>query len=300
MLKTFDLDEYLKKLNVPLPETQRFQNLVDALTYFKSSVGNKEIINFNFERGYLLYCLVAMLKPKNVLEIGTAQGFSTLCMAWAMNDFKIDGNIHTIDYKNHDYEFLHYYKESEQISQKITTRRKLWKEFAEPAWIQKIHIITGYVGQVIDKAELPKIDFFYIDGPQFYSGVKHDFLSSLLISSSNSTFLMDDYIDRPDFGVKKLIDKEIADMFSVDLIKNDRSNLMQTLGITKTNYGLCFFQGRKDELIEHFGLTNIEKHLKNYRRTEKRLKLRDSLNKKIPILKNIRFSKFNILKPRKF
>ena len=45
---------------------------------------------------------------------------------------------------------------------------------------------------------------------------------------------------------------------------------------------------------------NIEKHLKNYRRTEKRLKLRDSLNKKIPILKNIRFSKFNILKPRKF
>ena len=194
MLKTFELDEYLKKLNVPLPETQRFQNLVDALTYFKSSVGNKEIINFNFERGYLLYCLVAMLKPKNVLEIGTAQGFSALCMAWAMNDFKIDGNIHTIDYINHDHEFLHYYKESEQISQKITTRRKLWKEFAEPAWVQKIHIITGYVGQVIDKAKLPKIDFFYIDGPHFYSGVKHDFLSSLLMSSSNPIFLMDDYI----------------------------------------------------------------------------------------------------------
>ena len=199
MLKTFDLNEYLKKLNVPLPETQRFQNLVDVLAYFKSSVGNKEIINFNFERGYLLYCLVAMLKPKNVLEIGTAQGFSALCMAWAMNDFKIDGNIHTIDYINHDHEFLHYYKESEQISQKITTRRKLWKEFAEPAWVQKIHIITGYVGQVIDKAKLPKIDFFYIDGPHFYSGVKHDFLSSLLLSSSNSTFLMYDYIDRPYF-----------------------------------------------------------------------------------------------------
>ena len=111
---------------------------------------------------------------------------------------------------------------------------------------------------------------------------------------------MDDYIDRPYFGVKKLIDKEIADVFSVDLIKNDRSNLMQTLGITKTDYGLCFFQGRKDELIEHFGLTNIEKYLKNYRRYEKRLKLRNSLNEKFPILKNIRFSKFNILKPLKF
>ena len=144
---------------------------------------------------------------------------------------------------------------------------------------------------MIDKAKLPKIDLFYIDGPHFYSGVKHDFLSSLLMSSSNSTFLMDDYFNRPYFGVKKLIDKEIADMFSVDLIKNDRSNLMQTLGITKTDYGHCFFQGRKDELIEHFGLTNIEKYLKNYRRYEKRLKLRNSINEKFPILKNIRFSK---------
>ena len=66
---------------------------------------------------------------------------------------------------------------------------------------------------------------------------------------------------------------------------------MQTLGITKTDYGHCFFQGRKDELIEHFGLTNIEKYLKKYRRYEKRLKLRNSLNEKFPILKNIRFSK---------
>ncbi len=80
-------------------------------------------------------------------------------------------------------------------------------------------------------------------------------------------------------------------MFSVDLIKNDRSNLFLTLGITKTDYGMCFFQSKKDELIEHFGLTNMKKYLKNYRRYEKRLKLRNSLNKKFPLLKNIHFSK---------
>lgn len=291
VLKDYELDEYLKKLNVPLPETQRFQNLVNELTYFKSSVGNKEIINFNFERGYILYCLVSLLKPKNILEIGTAQGFGTLCMAWAMNDSNTDGNIYTIDFTDHDHEELQYYKKSEKISQRVTTRRKLWEEVAEPAWVQKIHVITGYVGEVIDKVKLPEIDFFYIDGPHFYSGVKHDFLSSLLISTSNSSFLLDDYIDRPDFGVKKLVDDEIADMFNVDLIKNDKSNLMHILGITKTDYGHIFFQSKKNELIEHFGLSNIKKYIKKYRRYEKRLKLRNSLNKKIPLLKNVRFSK---------
>lgn len=291
MLKDYELDEYLKKLNVPLPETQRFQNLVNELTYFKSSVGNKEIINFNFERGLILYCLVSLLKPKNILEIGTAQGFSTLCMAWAMNDLNIDGNIYTIDRDDHDHEYLQYYKKSEKISQRFTTRRKLWEEFADPAWVQKIHVITGYVAEVIDKVKIPEIDFFYIDGPHFYSGVKHDFLSSLLRSASNSSFLFDDYIDRPYFGVKTLVDNEIADMFNVDLIKSDKSNLMHTNGITKTDYGQIFFQGKKNELIEHFGMENIKKYKKKYRRYEKRLKLRDSLNKKIPLLKNIRFSK---------
>ena len=291
MLKTFELDEYLKKLDATLPEAQKFEKLVNELTYFKSSVGDREVINFNFERGYLLYCLVSLLKPKNILEIGTAQGFGTLCMAWAMSDFKIDGKIHTIDYINHDHEFLHHYKNLEQIYQKTTTRRKIWKEFADPEWADKIHVINGYVGQVIDKEKLPEIDFFYIDGPHFYSAVKHDFLSSLLLASSNPTFLMDDYIDRPYFGVKKFIDEEIANKFDVDLIKNDRSNFMQKFGITKTDYGHCFFQGRKDELIDNFGLPNIEKYIKDYRRYERRLKLRDSLNKRIPLLKKIRFSK---------
>ena len=54
---------------------------------------------------------------------------------------------------------------------------------------------------------------------------------------------------------------------------------------------LTALKAESQPLIEHFGLTNIEKYLKNYRRYEKRLKLRNSLNEKFPILKNIRFSK---------
>ena len=80
-------------------------------------------------------------------------------------------------------------------------------------------------------------------------------------------------------------------MFNVDLIKIDKSNSLRTSGITKADYGQIFFQCKKNELIEHFGMENIKKYIKQYRRYEKRLKLRNSLNKKIPFLKNIHFSK---------
>ena len=138
MLKTFDLDEYLKKLNVPLPETQRFQNLVDALAYFKSSVGNKEIINFNFERGYLLYCTVSKYKPKNILEFGIGYGFSTLCMAWALTELKSNGKILTMDYVPHDQKYLQYYKNSGKFFKRNISRAEVWQKIANQSWINKV------------------------------------------------------------------------------------------------------------------------------------------------------------------
>ena len=50
-----------------------------------------KIMTINYERGILLYSLIAKYRPKNVLEIGTAEGYSALCMAWAMTDCKING-----------------------------------------------------------------------------------------------------------------------------------------------------------------------------------------------------------------
>ena len=46
-----------------------------------------------FHRGPLLYALICYLKPKKILEFGTGGGYSTLCMAKALTDSKIDGKI---------------------------------------------------------------------------------------------------------------------------------------------------------------------------------------------------------------
>ena len=207
------------------------------------------------------------------------------------NDFGIDGKIHTIDYVTHDQKFLQYFKKSEKINQRITSRRKLWEGLAEKSWTDKIQVLSGYTANIVANKKLPPIDFFFIDGPHFYRGFKHDFMSSILLSNSNPFFLFDDYIDRPDYGVKKFVDKELINKFKTTLIKNDQSERPIRNGITKSDYGMCTLEASKNELIDNFGLNNIKNYLKEYKHYENRLKLRNALNKKIPFLKNIRFSK---------
>ncbi len=275
-------------MDIDLPK--KLEKLIDELTYYKSSVDN-QIVNFNYERGYVLYALVAHLKPKNILEFGTAKGFGTLCMAQAMSDFGINGNIYTIDNVTHEEEFVHYFKKSEKINQKKISRQNLWENITDKSLIKKIHVISGYTSNVVTNTKLPPIDFFFIDGPHFYRGFKHDFLSSILLSNVNPFFLFDDYIDRSGYGIKKFVDEELFNKFKTTLIKSDQSEIFKKNGITKFDYGMITLEASKNELIEHFGSSNIKNYLKEYRWYEKRLRLRNSLNKKIPILKNIRFSK---------
>ncbi len=103
--------------------------------------------------------------------------------------------------------------------------------------------------------------------------------------------MFDDYIDRSGYGIKKFVDEELFNKFKTTLIKSDQSEIFKKNGITKFDYGMITLEASKNELIEHFGSSNIKNYIKEYRWYEKRLRLRNSLNKKIPILKNIRFSK---------
>jgi len=97
-MKETSIEEFIQKLGVKIPEKGEFLQLSRIVP-----INPKRSENFiiNFERGMLLYALIAKLQPKTVLEIGTAEGYSALCMAWAMSDYKINGNIFTVDPKSH-------------------------------------------------------------------------------------------------------------------------------------------------------------------------------------------------------
>ena len=64
------------------------------------------------------------------------------------------------------------------------------------------------------QAILLEFDFAYVDGAHFFDAVKHDFYS--IISQVNNEFgiLFDDYVNRPYYGIKKLIDEEVSKNFN--------------------------------------------------------------------------------------
>jgi predicted O-methyltransferase YrrM len=51
----------------------------------------------NYERGILLYALVAHFKPTTILEFGTGRGYGSFCMARSLVDHNLPGKIYTMD-----------------------------------------------------------------------------------------------------------------------------------------------------------------------------------------------------------
>ena len=98
-LDSIKIDQFINSLNVQIPPKEKFLQLARIFPIYPEFESDPTI---NYERGILLYSLIAKYRPKNVLEIGTAEGYSTLCMAWAMTDYNINGRIFTIDPKPFD------------------------------------------------------------------------------------------------------------------------------------------------------------------------------------------------------
>ena len=57
-------------------------------------------------QGRVLSMLSKLIRPKNILEIGTYTGYSALCLAEGMQD---DGEIHTLDINEELYDFQRKY-----------------------------------------------------------------------------------------------------------------------------------------------------------------------------------------------
>ena len=286
------VDDFLDSLNVKIPSFEKFQKLGDLTALYQDEKGN--FIRLNYERGPLLYALISKYKPKKVFEIGTARGYSTLCMAWSMTDNNIHGKIYTIDMR------------SITISTEMPIDwgtgkgptiihlpvSKLWSKIAPKEWLDHIEFVEGFSGEALEKKSLSNFDFAFIDGTHFYEGVKHDFFSFLNIASDRFGVLFDDYISRPQYGVKKLIDEVVEGNFDTYLIQTDKQKDIMRLNMTlDPKYGMCWIHSNslKKPLNEVYSEKEVSEFLLKYRNYEKRLKIRYKLNETLPFLKNIRF-----------
>jgi hypothetical protein len=291
-LNSVKIEQFIDSLDVKTPPKEKFLELTHIFPISPQLNFAKQIPNY--ERGILLYSLIAKYKPKNVLEIGTAEGYSTLCMAWAMTDYNINGKIFTIDPKPFDVpvERNVTWEDNPKHDTVMLSRRELWNKFADNEWIKKIEVLTGFSGEVLQKnTKLPKMDMGFIDGSHVYEAVVHDFYAFLEVASKSFHLLFDDYVPNENDGVTKTIDEEVAPNFDIALIQTNAKEQRKESGESPDELYICWLDSEslKKPLREIYPKSKSEQIINKYLKWEKRWKLRKDLNTKIPLLGRFRF-----------
>ena len=291
-MNSVKIDQFIDSLDVKTPPKEKFLELTHIFPISPQLNFPKQIPNY--ERGILLYSLIAKYKPKNVLEIGTAEGYSALCMAWAMTDYNINGKIFTIDPKPFDVpvERNVTWEDNPKHDTVMLSRRELWNKFADNEWIKKIEVLTGLSGEVLQKnTKLPKMDMGFIDGSHVYEAVVHDFYAFLEVASESFHLLFDDYVPNENDGVTKTIDEEVAPNFDIALIQTNAKEQRKESGESQDELYICWLDSEslKKPLREIYPKSKSEQIINKYLKWEKRWKLRKNLNTKIPLLGRFRF-----------
>lgn len=131
-----------------------------------------------------------------LLETGTARGFSALCMAKALSDAGVQGNIRTHDIIPHDQ--LLYWNCIDDHEKGLQTRAQLLAP-----WGELNKFVTFVTGDSKKTLQPTPVDFAFLDGGHTYEDVKHEF--SCLINPKVVVF--DDYTPHQFPGVCKAIDE---------------------------------------------------------------------------------------------
>lgn len=185
----------------------------------------------NYAHGKILYSSLREYISKKqpdldnvvILETGTARGFSSLCMAKALNDSKISGSILTFDVLPHTKK-IYWNCITDHLEGPIT-RQKLLEPWN---YLVNKYIIfhQGYSNIELKKIGLQRINFAFLDGAHTYEDVFFEFDIIKKYQKEGDIIVFDDYNEKLFPGIVKAVD-EISDKFGYDkkIIKSfdDRS-----------------------------------------------------------------------------
>lgn len=277
MIKETHIADYTNSLNVKIPSLDKFFRLSEI---FKINPIREKIYSTpNYERGALLYALITKHRPKIVLEIGTAEGYSAMCMAWAMNDNNIDGKIITVDPKPFSIPVkrLMDFDENKTNEFIMMSTKDLWNKYADPNWLKHISVMSCFSYELLKK-ELPRIDFCYIDGHHRVKAVLCDFNIFIQNASKNFLCLFDDYY-LPNSETKEALELEVAPYFNMLLLKTDFKKQNEKLGREAKELCMCLIDS--SDLITPIDDVYSKKHstkmITNYKNLMKRFLLKKKL-----------------------
>ena len=185
--------------------------------YRKTSLKQKGVGSFFLEE-------IAKKKPKFFLEIGVFHGVT------ARNVCELLSNIHGNDYK---YVGLDLFEESDenkdevipnttfssnplkQFYYKYIKRQNPYSLEAVKELLKKfdnnVHLIKGNSNKVLNKIDMSKIDYVFLDGGHEYNTVLNDLNCCFDVINNNGTVLCDDYDLSSAPGVKKAIDEFVKE-----------------------------------------------------------------------------------------
>ncbi|MCH5233229.1 MAG: O-methyltransferase [Muribaculaceae bacterium] len=132
---TSDIEDYIEAHISPQPVYLRDVERITNLNYLNGRMCSGHI------QGRLLKMLVAMAKPKRVLELGTFTGYSALCIAEGLDD---DGTIDTIESND----------EMEEV---------ILSNFSKSPYIDKIRLHIGNALDLLDLWHGNEFDMALID-----------------------------------------------------------------------------------------------------------------------------------------
>jgi len=167
----------------------------------------------NWWRGPLLYTLVQRLRPRHILEVGAGHGYGALCMAQASVDGGWTATVWTIDRLAPTTPQRCVVDEENGPRCLRMSVAELWAQYVPAALSQRVRWLTGDSRSVMTAWRTdgrPAVEFCFLDASHDYWSVKHDFVAALGVAAAGCTFLFDDYTARPRFGVRRLIDHEVA------------------------------------------------------------------------------------------
>ena len=164
----------------------------------------------NYAHGRVLYSALRDYIKKNhikkitILETGTARGFSSLCMAKALQDSEIHGIICTFDLIPHNVKMFWNTITDHKIGK--ISREVLLSEWA--ALIEKyIIFIQGYSFIELPKVKFKRINFAFLDGAHSYKDVIFEFNEIKNCQLRGDIIIFDDYNKKLFPGIVKAVDK---------------------------------------------------------------------------------------------
>jgi hypothetical protein len=197
--------------------------------YRKTSLKQKGVGSFFLEE-------IAKKKPKFFLEIGvfhgvTARNVCELLFNIHGNNFKYIGLdlfeendenknevIPNTTFSSNPVKQFYYKYIKRQNPYSLEAVKELLKKFDD-----NIHLIKGNSNKVLNKIDMSKIDYVFLDGGHEYNTVLNDLNCCFDVINNNGTVLCDDYDLKQAPGVKKAIDEFVKEKnFNCSIICNGR------------------------------------------------------------------------------